>query len=303
MKKLYIVLLLNVWTILLWGQHRLGVSIGGMATYQFDNIEIATSKLGYGGEFGAIYQLQKKKFLFQTGLNVDYSLLLHDVDSISFSKDMVDFDGISYTYKSLFYNRIDKAEVIELSVPLMFGFNYSSFYLLLGPKFFYPLTAQTTQTALLTTYGDYNGMFYENFEDMPQHGYVKDQYISSKGKIDFLYDVRACVELGGSWNLSSTNDESSHLALGVFAEYGILNVLKGGNNELANIDYSQCVNSKLNHIYSTTLTNNAFVNNFRMGLRVTLLFHVAGDSNARKNKKCMCIDYINRKHPVYRKRR
>ena len=102
MKRIYIVLLLNIWTLLLLGQHKIGVNLGGMATYQIDNIEIATSKFGYGGEIGAIYQIQKEHFLFQTGLNVDYSFLLQSVDSMGLSKDMIDYDGIGYIHKSIF---------------------------------------------------------------------------------------------------------------------------------------------------------------------------------------------------------
>ena len=304
MKRIYIALLLNVWTLLLFGQHRIGVNLGGMATLQLDNVDITTSQLGYGGEIGAVYQLQKGKFLFQTGVNADYSRLLHAVDSMSLSKDMVDYDGIEYTHKSTFCDRIDRADVIELSLPLMFGFRYSAFYALVGAKFVYPLSVQTTQSAVLTTYADYNGLFYEDFGNMPQHGYVDAQPIYSKGKTDLSYDVRACVELGGALDLSqSSKGNGTQLSLGVFAEYGVLNVLKSGTAELINIDYSQPLNSKMNHIYSTKLASNAVVNNLRIGLRAIILFTVAGDGADRKNKKCMCIDWVYRKHSAYRKRR
>ncbi len=304
MKRIYIVLLLNAWTLLLLGQHKIGINFGGIATYQLDNVDIATSKLGYGGEIGAVYQLQKGKFLFQTGVNADYSLLLHAVDSMSLSKDMVDYDGIRYIHKSIFYDRIDRANVIELSLPLMFGFQYSAFYALVGAKFVYPLSAQTSQSAVLTTHADYNGLFYDDFGNMPQHGYIDAQPIQSNGKIDFSYHVRACVELGAALDLSqSSKGNATQLALGLFAEYGVLNVLKSSDAELINIDYSQPINSKMNHIYSTKLESNAFVNNLKIGLRAIILFTVAGDGTGRKNNKCMCIDWIYRKHPAYRKRR
>ena len=302
MKRVYIVLLLNICALLLYGQHKIGVNLGGMITSQLDNVDITTAKLGYGGGIGAVYQLQNGNFLFQTGVNVDYSLLFQIVDSISLSKDMVDYDGIEYTHNSTFCDRIDRADVIELSLPLMFGFRYSAFYALVGAKFVYPLSVQTTQSAVLTTYADYNGLFYEDFGNMPQHGYVDAQPIYSKGKTDFSYDVRACVELGGALDLSqSSKGNGTQLSLGVFAEYGVLNVLKSGTAELINIDYSQPLNSKMNHIYSTKLASNAVVNNLRIGLRLAFLLPVA-DGDGR-NKGCMCIDRIYRKHPAYRKRR
>lgn len=289
---------------MLFAQHKIGVNVGGMATSQLDNIEIATSKLGYGGGGGVVYQFQRKMFLLQTGINVDYAVNLHGVDSVSLSKNMVDASGLEFTHRSIFYDREDRTDVLELAVPLMFGLKKSQFYALAGAKFVYPLSAQTTQSALLTSYGDYNGMFYEEFENMPQHGYVNNQAIQTKGKVEFKYDVRACLEFGGAFDLvNSSKGKAPQLSLAVFAEYGVLNVLQGGENESVDMDYSQLENSRLNHVYSTRLPNSALVNNMRIGLRATILFLVAGDVAGRKNKKCMCIDWVYRKHPAYRKRR
>lgn len=67
------------------------------------------------------------------------------------------------------------------------------------------------------------------------------------------------------------------------------------------VDYSKYMSVKLNHIYTTLSSSVASVNNLRIGLRASLLFPVA-DGGSR-HKKCMCIDYVNRKHNTYRKRR
>lgn len=300
MKRVYLILFLSVWALLLSGQHYFGVAVGGMANYQFDNIDKTTSRLGGGAEIGGIYQLQKNKFLFQTGLGINYSVSVLGLDSMSLSAKMIDTGGTPFTYRGVVYDRVDRSNVAELCVPLMLGFRVSLFYALVGAKFAYPLLATTRQTALLTTYGDYNGMFYEDFYDMPQHGYANGQPVRSVGKIDFLYDVRACAELGGNWTLSGLND--SQLAVALFAEYGVLNTLKGGNKNLVDVDYSQYMNIMLNHIYTTMTRNEAIVNNLHVGLRVSLLFPVGGvDSKYGKRGKCMCIDWVNRNHPAYRK--
>ena len=257
--------------------------------------------MGGGGEIGAIYQLQRNNFLFQTGLGLNYSVSILGVDSMPLSANMIDTEGTPFTYKGIVYDRVDRANVTELSVPLMLGFNISYFYALIGAKFVYPLMTTTRQTALLTTYGDYNGMFYEDFFDMPQHGYANAQPAKTIGQTDFSYDVRACVELGGRWSLSGKKSLSSQLQVGLFAEYGVLNTLKGGNNNLVDVDYSKYMSVKMNHIYTTLSPSLASVYNLRIGLRASLLFPVA-DFNS-KHKKCMCIDYVNRKHSVYRKRR
>ena len=300
MKRVYLILFLSVWALLLSGQHYFGVAIGGMANYQFDNVNKTTSRLGGGAEIGGIYQLQKNKFLFQTGLGINYSVSVLGLDSMSLSAKMIDTGGTPFTYRGVVYDRVDRSNVAELCVPLMLGFRVSLFYALVGAKFAYPLLATTRQTALLTTYGDYNGMFYEDFYDMPQHGYANGQPVRSNGKIDFLYDVRACAELGGNWTLSGLND--SQLAVALFAEYGVLNTLKGENKNLVDVDYSQYMNITLNHIYTTMARNEAIVNNLHVGLRVSLLFPVGDvDSKHGKGGKCMCIDWVNRNYPAYRK--
>ena len=302
MKRLYIILIFSVLVLVVNAQHYFGVSLGGLTTYQVDNVDNTTSRLGGGGEIGGIYQLQRNNFLFQTGLGLNYSVSLLGVDSMPLSANMIDTEGATFTYKGIVYDRVDRANVTELFVPLMFGFKVSSFYALVGAKFAYPLMATTSQTALLTTYGDYNGMFYEDFYDMPQHGYANGQLAKTNGKVDFSYDVRVCAELGGSWTLFGLND--SQLAVGLFAEYGVLNTLKGGNKNLVDVDYSQYMNITLNHIYTTMSRNVAVVNNLHVGLRVSLLFPVGDvDSKHGKRKKCMCIDWVNRNYPPYNKRR
>lgn len=299
MKRVYIILFFSVWAMLLSAQHYFGAVVGGLATYQLDNVDKTKSRLGGGGEIGAIYQLQKNKFLFQTGLGVNYSVSVLGVDSMNLSAKMTDTGGTPFTYRGVVYDRIDRANVTEFLVPLMIGFKVSSFYALVGAKFVYPILSATRQTALLTTYGDYNGMFYEDFFDMPQHGYANAQPAESKGKADFLCDVRACAEFGGNWTLSGLNN--SQLAVGLFAEYGVLNTLSGGNNNLVDVDYSQYMNITMNHIYTTLSRNSAIVNNLRVGLRVSLLLPV-GDINGKRSK-CMCLDWVYRKHSAYRKQR
>ena len=104
-----------------------------------------------------------------------------------------------------------------------------------------------------------HGMFYEDFFDMPQHGYANAQPAKTIGQTDFSYDVRACVELGGRWSLSGKKSLSTQLAVGLFAEYGVLNTLKGGNNNLVDVDYSKYMSVKMNHIYTTLSSSLASV--------------------------------------------
>ena len=204
MKRLYLILIFSVLVLAVNAQHYFGISLGGLTTYQVDNVDNTTSRLGGGGEIGGIYQLQRNNFLFQTGLGLNYSVSILGVDSMPLSANMIDTEGATFTYKGIVYDRVDRANATELFVPLMFGFNVSSFYALIGAKFVYPLMATTRQTALLTTYGDYNGMFYEDFFDMPQHGYANGQPAKTIGQAGTIYD-----ELAGQVATKTTG--ASHL--------------------------------------------------------------------------------------------
>ena len=99
MKRVYVILFFSVWTLLLSAQqHYFGLAIGGVADYQFDNVDKTTSRLGGGAEFGAIYRLQKNRFLFQTGFGFDYFVSVLGVDSMSLSAKMIDTGGTPFTF-------------------------------------------------------------------------------------------------------------------------------------------------------------------------------------------------------------
>ncbi len=275
MKRVYITLFLSVWAIAISAQHYFGVTAGLSAAWQFDNIDKTTSGFGGGGEIGAIYQWHKGKFLLQTGLELDINYSMLGIDTIQFSFNMLDTEGMPFVYRGVVSDRVDRMSATELSLPLMVGCKVSSFYALVGAKLVCPLAARTCQTALLTSYGDYNGMFYEDFFDMPAHGYVSDQLGKNIVEANFLCDMRLCVELGGNFKLSTSYD--NRLSIGLFAEYGLLNTLKNGNYNLVNVDASKNMNIlSMYHIYTTLSRNSAFLNNLHVGLRFSFLFPIGG---------------------------
>lgn len=288
MKRVYIILSLSLCAISLSAQHYFGISIGGLATAQFDNVDKTSSNWGGGGEIGAIYHFISDKFLLQTGMGIglNSTISAFKFDNTMFlSANMTDTEGTPFTYKGEISNRLDITTVTELSVPLMAGYSFSLFYALAGAKFVYPITTTTCQTAELTTYGDY-GMFYEDFSNMPQHGYVNNQPLKTIGRANFLCDLRLCLEFGG--NLTLSEYDATQLTIGLFAEYGLLNTLKEGNNNWIDVDYSQYVNVTMNHIYTTLSRAEAIVNNLRIGVRATLLLPIGG-VEAKYN-------YLKKKH-------
>ena len=107
MKRVYIILIFSVLVLAVNAQNYFGVSLGLLTTYQLDNVDNTTARLGGGGEIGAIYQLQRNNFLFQTGLGLNYSVSILGVDSMPLSANMIDTEGATFTYKGIVYEETD----------------------------------------------------------------------------------------------------------------------------------------------------------------------------------------------------
>lgn len=305
MKRVYILIFLVLLGLQSKAQHYFGLNFSGLTTYQIDNLSNTTSRFDGGVGFGVLYQLHIKGFLFQPGLSFDNSVYAQGIEDImDFSVDTKDTEGRDVTYKVSVYDRIDRVNTVELSLPLMLGFKLSSVYALFGAKFICPLNTTTLQKALLTSSVDYDDMFYDDFMGLPSHGNASVQPIKTRGDANFSYDVRACVELGTILPLSKKNkykkDLSSQVGIAAFAEYGLLDISKGGTNNLVDEKNLQYMSVEMNHIYTTFSSSSILVNNLRIGLRVSLLFLVS--DVAERHRKCMCIDYVNRKKPMYRKK-
>ena len=209
----------------------------------------------------------------------------------------------------------------------MIGGNWSGVYLLAGLKFSVALSAQARETAALRTAGDYNGRYYEWFEDMPNHGYHDFEPVrssqnlplssgassspsssaaslsaSSSGALN-RFDLRLAAELGYTFRLNihpthynpRLNPHSAFapaplLRLGLFAEYGMINMLSSaaassGLPPRTTADWSQYLSVSLTHIYASDEAAKARANLFFFGVRLTLLFPVATSPD---QYKCRC---------------
>lgn len=302
-------------------QHYVGPALSGGLVQTLDDLRQTQSRLSGGGELGLAYQYQHGHLLLHMGLNYTLQCPVQSVDSQWLNQSMIDTRGVAVTYRGLLDNRLDQLFLHQLSIPFMVGGSWSGFYLLAGLKFSVALAAQARETAALRTAGDYNGRYYEWFEDMPNHGYHDFEPVrSSQNLMLNRFDLRLAAELGYTFRLNihpthynpRLNPHSAFapaplLRLGLFAEYGMINMLSSaaassglssaGSSSLSSAaassglpprttaDWSQYLSVSMNHIYASDEAAKARANMFFFGVRLTLLFPVATSPD---QYKCRC---------------
>ena len=329
-------------------QHYVGPALSGGLVQTLDDLRQTQSRLSGGGELGLAYQYQHGHLLLHMGLNYTLQCPVQSVDSQWLNKSMIDTRGVAVTYRGLLDNRSDQLFLHQLSIPFMVGGSWAGFYLLAGLKFSVALAAQARETAALRTAGDYNGRYYEWFEDMPNHGYHDFEPVLSSQNLPLSsspssspssslsassgalcrFDLRLAAELGYTFRLNiqpthynpRLNPHSAFapaplLRLGLFAEYGMINMLSSaaasswlssaassglssaGSSSLSSAaassglpprttaDWSQYLSVSMNHIYASDEAAKARANLFFFGVRLTLLFPVATSPD---QYKCRC---------------
>ena len=286
-------------------QHYVGPVFSGGLVQTVDDMRQTQSRISGGGEIGVAYQYQHGHLLLHMGLHYTLQCPVQSVDSQWLSHSMIDTRGVAVTYRGLLANRADQLFLHQLSIPFMIGGNWSGVYLLAGLKFSVALAAQARETAALRTAGDYNGRYYEWFEDMPNHGYHDFEPVRSYQNLMLnRFDLRLAAELGYTFRLNiqpthytpRLNPHSAFapaplLRLGLFAEYGMINMLSSaaassGLPPRTTADWSQYLSVSLTHIYASDEAAKARANMLFFGIRMTLLFPVATSSD---QYKCRCL--------------
>ena len=286
-------------------QHYVGPVFSGGLVQTVDDMRQTQSRISGGGEIGVAYQYQHGHLLLHMGLHYTLQCPVQSVDSQWLSHSMIDTRGVAVTYRGLLANRADQLFLHQLSIPFMIGGSWSGVYLLAGLKFSVSMAAQARETAALRTAGDYNGRYYEWFEDMPNHGYHDFEPVSSCQNLMLnRFDLRLAAELGYTFRLNiqpthytpRLNPHSAFapaplLRLGLFAEYGMINMLSSaaassGLPPRTTADWSQYLSVSLTHIYASDEAAKARANMLFFGIRMTLLFPVATSSD---QYKCRCL--------------
>ena len=283
MNKVLVAILCIICSSSLFSQHWIGVSADADLAWQLDEIQTTSAKIGGGLEIGFVYQFQHNYFLLETGVKGGF---LHNPVGLSDSLlhfDMIDTRGTRFVYNGYLKERVDASNNLSVSVPLQLGVEYNYFYGLVGAKVNCCLFSRTCQTAQLATTGDYD-MYYEPLADMPNHGfydYVKEE---TRGSMRYNMDVRITAEIGTSIY------KSNKFRIGVFAEYGVLNVRKQTTDEsMLASDLSEYMHVNMTHVYSTSYYPASSVHNLVCGLHFSVLFSVKNAKSNNASYPCRCI--------------
>lgn len=296
MRKTLAIVLLLLSCAVTNAQHWFGVAVDADLAWQLDKMNITKAKLGGGGSVGAVYQFQYNHFTLETGISGSYLLYNVGVADSLLHYEMIDTKGTQFTYNGYLKNRKDMSKNLSINIPLMLGAEFNYFYALAGAKLSLNLLTRTKQTALLSTTGDYD-MYYETLVDMPNHGFHDFEKEQTTGTMKFkMLDLRVAAEIG---TLFYSSNRSAKYRIGVFAEYGVLNVRNQASDQSLLVpDLSEYMHVQMNHIYSSSYNPTSPVNNLLCGIRFTALFSVGNSrvrphysSSRRSSYPCRCLLY------------
>lgn len=273
-------------------QSYVGPTVSGYFVQTMDKMPQTQTRLSGGGGIGLAYEWKREHLILRTG--VEYALQCPSLalDSQWLAQDMIDTRGVAVTYRGLLADRTDLLSMHELTIPFFIGGTWHGVYVLVGARLSVSLASTARMQARLMTAGDYQGRYYEWFENMPNHGYHTFEPVSSKHAVRFKrLDVRLAAELGYSFSLNPYRERkpSPILRLGLFAEYGVVNMLSSDNTSpRTTADWSQYLHVDMTHIYASQESTGMRVNLLTYGLRFTLLFPVS--IGQKQAKPCFCIE-------------
>lgn len=261
-------------------QNKHFISIWGAGGYaaMLDNVEETNPALGGGGSVGFGYELQRRNFIFNVGVEGNYEKTVNDIKNTTTNIDMVDTEGDPFVYNCLFNNRKDANQLANVNVPVMVGAQFGKFYFLVGGKVGFNLYGKGEAASDMTATGTYP-QFIGVFENMPNHSFTSSYYSSQSG-VSFKPNAAASCELGfrlGGHSNETGFDVPKHKTqyrLGVFADYGITNMHKN----VSNGDLLTCapgttgLDITLNNVYISNLAMDKKINNLFVGVKFTILF-------------------------------
>jgi len=259
-------------------QSFVGPTIGGNMVQTVDDLRSTHALLSGGGEAGFAYEWQREHLLVRTGVGYSFQCPSLKLDSQWLEQDMLDTRGVPVVYRGLLDARTDRLFMHQLTIPLMVGGTWYGAYVLVGLKMSVALGTSARQDAALCTAGDYQGRYYEWFEDMPNHGYHDFEPVQTRHAVTLnRFDLRLAAELGYTFQLNpySNRHPSPLLRAGLFAEYGIFNLhTRNSTDPRTTADWTQYLQVSMTHIYSSEESNTSRAHLFLAGLRFTLLFPV-----------------------------
>lgn len=179
---------------------------------------------------GLGYRLYYNGFTFTTGLEAQYNYMTNKIGRSDLSIRMIDTEGDPFTMHAIVKNTKDYMRTVNLAIPLAIGVEQKYFYMQVGAKFALNLYGSASTLSNASTKADYEE-FIGMFEDMPNHQLKNGQELKSeKYSMKLNPSLLLSCEIGSRVDqivLERGADVPRHnyrMYLGLFAEYGLLNV-------------------------------------------------------------------------------
>lgn len=244
--------------------------LGGVSSFLYSpTVGSATPGIGYGGGIG-VGRFFNPNFGLRFGL--EFMTYATDFNAPTFTTSYVctNGSGENFDFRSEFSNYKEKQKAMMLNIPVVASYERGMFYAQLGLKAGLSLSATYTATAdAITMKGIYEGLPEKDFATTDPY------YTKHSGNIKLGFGLALTAEAGAKWKLSN----KLNLYTGIYADYGLINVVSLKNEDLINYLESNVLadahhyNSVLNSALKTTVGTEHFTNRvgiFGAGVKVAL---------------------------------
>ena len=252
------------------------------------------NSVGFGGGLGALYELRigptygPTRFLVNLGVGATGGLTSY-LQSSSMTMPLAnqrDLQGNTFDYVYEVADRHDQYQNIALNVPLMVGVQHKKFYMLVGAKLYYNLWTQNHSTALVNTYGDYEGL--GEFRHMPEWQFFDDVKVDCHDATHFNIDIDASLEIGGRFGFYTSAvgydvpKRKIEYRLAAFVDYGLIDLHTADTQSALStpttLDQTPNATTMVdNLVLKDIMSTSGFassVNNLMIGLKFTVLFEL-----------------------------
>ena len=260
------------------------------------------SKGWLGGGAGLGYQLRYKRMLFTTGLEYEHYNSLTGITAPDGSVLTRTFGLQPYeatmTYTYAFPRMTDRWTAAYVQLPVLFGGEWDAVYFLAGPKVGLNVIGRSQNNALLTTSAS-DAELSGPLGDMFTHALVTESpYEMSPAKLQFGLNLALAAEVGlnldrwisyepkqdkgGKKQKENTFLKNLHYRVGLFAEYGILNIQSAQNaagaaNDMPAVFLSDPANPlklPLTSALQTSAAGQVAVNPFLVGVKASIWYEL-----------------------------
>ncbi len=263
-------------------RHKLSlIGKGGLGTMLY-SMENAKYKAGAGGSVGVGYDFYFLPYMgIGSGLEFSFLQSSYRVEERNYAIATQDndavFGGEPFTLRVAMRNEQTEQRATYLNIPLMLRFRVKWFSFGAGVKAGFPLSGTYNRfMGELKTEGKYGMLAAETLENMPNHGFVDEKATYGNGKLSLRTDWAVSVDFGITLRPEGSGKGKGgrvpFLEAGIFADYGLRNINKGGAEPVYPITYDASVSGCLrqNSSLVTATGTPLFLHSLSVGIRLAV---------------------------------